>query len=291
MSQFDDYEEHEERFAKKDRRKPKGRRSVQALKTDKGDESRDTFDEPSLQHLYQAGLITDVVGELKSGKEATVYLAEGPQGGLAAKVYSDVALRSFKDDNIYRVGRYVDEQHMQKIMNQRGKTGLEPQQALWIMHEYRQLWAFFDAGLRVPRPAVGPGIDDIVKAGRVVLMEFVGDGPVAAPRLSDTRLSDDEAQDAYEQSVTLMVEMLKLGKVHGDFSSYNLLWHEGEVVAIDFPQTVDIRENPHAQELLQQDAKSFCLSFRKLGIDVEPDALLKEVTRRAEVDAKDLQAV
>jgi RIO kinase 1 len=53
----------------------------------------------------------------------------------------------------------------------------------------------------------------------------------------------------------------RLGVVHGDLSAYNLLWWEGRVVLIDFPQSMD-REQPGARELLAQDAASLALSFR-----------------------------
>ena len=280
MPYYDDYEDAEESFAKrKDRRKPKGRRSVNELEQKKKNEPR--FEEPGLQHVFELGLINDLIGELKSGKEATVYLAEGPQGLLAAKLYSDMAVRSFKNDQIYRDGRFIGDSRLEKAIQQRSRTGLNVQQALWILHEYVQLWALFDAGIPVPKPAVGPGLNDCAKAGRVVLMEFIGDeAGIAAPRLSDVRLSEEEAEDAFAQSLDIMVDLLKLGKVHGDYSAYNLLWWGGRVIVIDVPQMVDIAENKHAAELLERDVDSLCQSLRR-SIDADPVIVLREVRQRA----------
>ena len=274
MKRYDELSDDTESFAKrKDRRKPKGRRSVNKLKTQGG------FDDPGLQRLLEQGLIDELLGELKSGKEATVYLARGPQGLAAAKVYADAAVRSFKNDHIYRDGRFIGDARIKKAIDQRSKTGMSAQQALWIMHEYLQLWALFDAGLPVPKPLVGPGADDCAKAGRVVLMEFIGNDEGAAPRLADLRLSPDEAEDAFEQSVELLVQMLQLGKVHGDFSAYNLLWWEGRVVIIDVPQMTEIEENRSAGELLERDVVSLCRSVK--GVRADPRRVLERVLKGA----------
>ena len=271
---YDELAESQESFAKrKDRRKPKGRRSVNQLR--KGD----GFDDAGLQGLLERGLITELVGELKSGKEATVYLTRGPQGLLAAKLYRDDAVRSFKNDGRYREGRFVSDARVKKAIEQRSKTGVNAQQALWMMHEYRELWALFEAGLPVPKPVVGPGADDCARAGRVVLMEFIGDESGAAPRLADLRLSDADAQDAFSQSVELLVALLKLGKVHGDFSAYNLLWWQGRVIIIDVPQMVEVRENPNADELLERDVTSLCRSLKNVRAD--PAEVLAYVKRTA----------
>ena len=276
MKRYDDLSSSTETFSKrKDRRKPKGRRSVRDLRTDKGG-----FDDAGLHHLFELGLIDELVGELKSGKEATVYLTRGPSGLGAAKLYRDAAVRSFKNDTIYRDGRFIADARVKKAIDQRSKTGVSAQQALWVMHEYAELWTLFEAGLPVPKPLVGPGADDCAKAGRVVLMEFVGDEDAAAPRLSDLRLPAEEAQDAFEQSVTLLISLLKLGKIHGDYSAYNLLWWQGRVVIIDLPQMVDIAENRRAGELLERDVLSLCKSFRR-SIDVDPYEILRRVKHEA----------
>ena len=274
MKYFDDLTDSQESFAKrKDRRKPKGRRSVTQLRKEGG------FDDAGLQGLLERGLITELVGELKSGKEATVYLARGPQGLLAAKLYRDAVVRAFKNDTRYREGRFVGDARIKKAIEQRSKTGVSAQQALWVMHEYRELWALFEAGLPVPKPVVGPGVDDCARAGRVVLMEFIGDETGAAPRLADLRLSAAEAQDAFAQSVALLVALLKLGKVHGDFSAYNLLWWQGRVIVIDVPQTVEVRENKDAADLLERDVTSLCRSLK--GVRADPLEVLAYVQRAA----------
>ncbi len=275
MKRYDDLADPQEHFSKhKDRRKPSGRKSVNQLRTAAG-----TFTDPGLQGLFEQGLITELVGELKSGKEATVYLARGPQGLIAAKLYRDARVRSFKNDTRYRDGRFIGDARAKKAIEQRSRTGVSVQQSLWVMHEYSQLWALFEAGLPVPKPLVGPGADDCARAGRTVLMGFIGDESGAAPRLSDVRLSRDEAADAFEQSVRLLVALLKLGKVHGDFSAYNLLWWEGRVIIIDVPQMVEVAENREAAALLERDVRSLCTSLKSVRAD--PAEVLARVRREA----------
>lgn len=274
MKRFDDFADDEERFSKKDRRKPKGRRSVAKLQT-----AKDTFQDPGLQMLFERGHIDELIGELKSGKEATVYLARSPLGLVAAKIYRDASIRSFQNDHIYLEGRFISDARMKKALEQRSQTGLGKAQAMWVMHEYLQLWALHEAAIPAPKPLVGPGLDDIARAGRVVLMEFIGDENGAAPRLADVRLSPADTEDAFSQSISLLASLLKLGKVHGDFSAYNLLWWQGRVFIIDVPQMVERSENPHADELLERDVQSLCTSFHKL--DAEPHAVLAEVERLA----------
>ena len=272
----------EESFSRrKDRRKPKSKRSVKQLYAKPEAAGDATFSDASLQRLLERGFLSAVLGELKSGKEATVYLAEGPQGLLAAKVYSDLAVRSFRNDTVYRQGRYVADARIKKAINQRSLNGLQAQQAMWVFEEYRQMWELFEAGLPVPKPAVGPDSSDLVEAGHTVLMDFIGTREMAAPRLSDTRLPPDEAESAWQQSVDLLVKFLDLGKVHGDFSTYNLLWWQGKVIAIDFPQVVSVEENDYAWELLERDVVSLCTSFKRHRIYQDPQRVLREVRTRA----------
>ena len=104
--EFVDHYEYAEEFGRyKDRRKPKGRRSVKnlKLKDDKKRSSVDKFDDPNLQELYEQGIISEIIREIKSGKEATVYLTKGKYGLMAAKIYRDEATRAFSKDQITRL--------------------------------------------------------------------------------------------------------------------------------------------------------------------------------------------
>jgi RIO kinase 1 len=40
--------------------------------------------------------------------------------------------------------------------------------------------------------------------------------------------------------------LLKHHLLHGDLSAYDILYWEGKVILIDFPQPVDVRSNPDA---------------------------------------------
>lgn len=278
----DDWQDVEESFGRrKDRRRPRGRRRVKELKVDPAEatSSAHAFDDPGLQQLYERGLLHDLEMQLKSGKEATVYLARGPAGRLVAKIYRDEAHRDLKDDSIYRQGRFVSDRRVKKMLDSSSRRGLTPELALWVFHEYTMLWELHRAGVPVPEPAVGPEGEEIARAGRVVLMELIEDGGEPAPRLADVELDTEQAHSAWEQSVELLARLQQLGKVHGDYSTYNLLWRGGEVVLIDVPQMVEIERNRHALALLQRDVESLVNSFRRLGIDADPLEVLQRVRR------------
>ncbi|MBB6097832.1 RIO kinase 1 [Deinobacterium chartae] len=271
MARFDP-EQTAERF-RKTRHRPQGRRSVRELRLEDALPDGPRFDDPSLQSLHEQGHFDELLWQLKSGKEATVYVVDGPKGLLAAKIYSDMAVRSFKNDAAYRDGRFIGDARIEKAIEQRSRTGVNAQQALWIEEEYRQLCALHAAGVAVPRP--------VAREGRVILMEFIGDEDGPAPRLSDVRLSREEAESALEQATEAMAAMLRVGRVHGDYSTFNLLWQRGRVVVIDFPQVVEVEVNRQAAEILARDARSLAHSFGRFGLRVDPERLLRDVRRRA----------
>jgi RIO kinase 1 len=231
---------------------------------------------PEVAWLIERGFLHEVEGELKSGKEATVYTGRGPTGRVAVKVYRQV--RSFKNDARYREGRYIGDARTEKAIIKRTGYGKKAQAALWAAHEYAMLWHFHRAGIPVPEPLVGPERSEIVKSGEVVLMRFVGDETGAAPRLSDVALDEDAAREAFAQSVHWLGAIWRAGFVHADYSAFNLLWWRDRVVVIDLPQAVDARHKG-ARELLARDAASLCSSFRALGLDEDADAVLAEALR------------
>src|SRR4051794_12000432 len=62
---------------------------------------------PGLQPLIDDGVIDEVLRSLKSGKEATVYLVRSGEQVRCAKVYRDMAQRSFQKRAQYQEGRKV----------------------------------------------------------------------------------------------------------------------------------------------------------------------------------------
>lgn len=220
---------------------------------------------------------------MKGGKEATVYLVTRGEERLAAKVYADLESRSFRNDTGYWAGVYIADQRVAKAMKQRSRVGQAAQQAIWVAREYANLWRLVEASLPVPRPAVGPAVSECAEAGGVVLMEFVGTGDTPAPRLSDVRLTPAKAESAYRQSVDLLLKLARLGLVHGDFSTYNLLWHDSRAVLIDVPQMLEAESaGRQARELLERDVASLVTSFRRHGVEGDAATLRREVLRAAQ---------
>lgn len=230
---------------------------------------------PEIVWMRERGFLDEVLAELKSGKEATVYLGRTRAGLAAVKVYRDLSVRSFQNDGRYRAGRYVGDARLEKAIAQRTAAGRRAQGRMWAAHEYAMLWRLQAAGVPVPEPLVGPHASDIGDAGEVVLMRYVGDEAGPAPRLADLRLRPGDAERAFDQAVGALAAMWRVGVVHGDYSTYNLLWWGERVVVIDLPQAVEAT-HPEARELLARDAASLCTTFARHGVAADPSAVLRE---------------
>ncbi|MBX3143525.1 MAG: hypothetical protein KF813_07210 [Trueperaceae bacterium] len=270
---------------RRERRKPKLKRTRKDLlaqpvaTTDPAQRvgAEDEFSDGDMRFLQDRGYFDTLIGELKGGKEATVFLVGRGEERFAAKVYADIEARSFRDDRVYWQGFHVGDARMVKAMAQRSKAGLKAQQHIWVTREYHYLWLLHEAGIKVPKPAIGPEPYYYSQAGAVVLMEFVGEGDTPAPRLSDVRLSPEEGRLALDQAVTILRRLCRLGLVHGDFSTYNLLWHQGEVWLIDVPQMVQVGEARGSRALLERDVNSLLTTFRRHGAHLDQRELLRSL--------------
>lgn len=265
-----------ERRGKVRKKKLLGRRRLGDLTAEDPDQIADD----TIRRLIDTGHISEIVAELKSGKEATAYVARGPRGPVLVKLYRELEARSFKNDAVYREGQVVLDERAARAMTGRTRKGLEMLQGRWVSAEYAHLWALWQAGLPVPEPLVGPNVKACAETAPAVLMRLIGTEEGVAPRLSDARLTPEEARSAWQQAVRGLADLLRLGYAHGDYSTYNLLWWENTVIMIDFPQ-LSTRQNPNFSELLRRDAHSLATSFRKHGVHADGEATLREAQRLA----------
>jgi RIO kinase 1 len=90
-------------------------------------------------------------------------------------------------------------------------------------------------------------------------------------------MEKDEAKEAFRQSVQNLKLIVRSGRVHGDYSTFNILWHNEKAVVIDFPQVMEFKHNQNANAFLERDVRSLCKSFRKQGVTADEVKLLLEV--------------
>jgi RIO kinase 1 len=252
----------------------------------------------SLYPFYDQGLITDVLALVKGGKEASVYLCEPhPNVGLgllAAKVYRPRMFRNLRNDAMYRQGREVLTADGKPAGKQAGnyarairnKTafGMQAAHTSWLMYEFTAMERLYQAGAAVPRP--------ISSSDNAILMSYHGDERMAAPTLNTVDLEPDEAETLFQQVLRNVDLMLQHDLIHGDLSAYNMLYWEGEITIIDFPQVVNLHTNPKARFILQRDIGHTCEYFCGQGVQCNPRAICDSLWRRyvAELDPEDRAA-
>ena len=236
-----------------------------------------TLEMPELELFIDELWITDVLYELKSGKEATAFCCSGgPTSGLdliAAKLYRPIETRGFRNDNTYQAGRWdAYDRRTKAAVASKSKTGLEMRFSSWVEHEYRTLEMLHEAGTAVPRP--------VTKSTDVILMEFIGDEGGPAPALKDVRLDPAEARGHFELLMRDIETWLACGRIHGDLSPYNILYWEGRLVTIDFPQAANPDSNPNAYDLLERDLANVCRYFEKHGVRADPSRIAGDLWTR-----------
>src|ERR1700735_5229573 len=164
-----------------------------------------------LAPLLEEGLIDEVIGQLMSGKEATVYVVRSGASIRCAKVYKDAKQRSFRQASSYLEGRTVKNSRQARAMEKGTRYGRQKQEELWQNAEVDALFLLANAGVRVPQP--------YICTDGVLLMELLVDanGEVA-PRLNDVEMTEARALELHAMLLNQVVRMLCAGVIHGDLS-------------------------------------------------------------------------
>lgn len=202
-----------------------------------------------IQPLVDDGLVDEVLYQLMSGKEATVYAVRCGDEIRCAKVYKEAMQRSFKKAAQYQEGRKVRNSRRARAMEKGSKFGRKQQEDAWQNTEVDALFKLAKVGVRVPQPY---GCYE-----GVLLMELITDGEGdVAPRLNDVSMTAEQAIEDHTQMMHYVKQILCVGLVHGDLSEFNVLVDEYGPVIIDLPQVVDAAANNNAFSMLQRDVRN-----------------------------------
>jgi RIO kinase 1 len=204
--------------------------------------------------LVEDGLVDEVIRQLMSGKEATVYVVRCGDEIRCAKVYKEANKRAFRQSTDYTEGRKVKNSRRARAMEKGSNYGRKAQEEDWQNAEVDALYRLAAAGVRVPKPYN-------FHEG-VLLMELVTDSVGnAAPRLNDLALSPELSRDYHRILIAQVVRMLCAGIIHGDLSEYNVLVDSAGPVIIDLPQAINASANNQACQLLLRDVQNLAAYF------------------------------
>ncbi|HET7369561.1 MAG TPA: PA4780 family RIO1-like protein kinase [Gammaproteobacteria bacterium] len=223
-----------------------------------------------IEPLVDDGLVDEVVRQLKSGKEAEVYVVRCGGDIRCAKVYKAAHQRGFRTHAQYQEGRKVRNSRRARAMEKGTRYGRREQEDAWQTAEVDALYRLAAAGVRVPQPY--NFIDG------VLLMELVtgADGSVA-PRLDEVDMTEAQAREYHATLIAEVVRMLCAGLIHGDLSEYNVLIDAHGPVIIDLPQAVDAAGNNNAARLFERDVNKLASYFARFAPELAATEYAKEI--------------
>ena len=249
----------------------------------------------SLTDFYRQEFITDVLAMVRGGKEASVYRCAARPGYevdlLEAKVYRPRQFRQLRNDKMYREGRAIltsdgkeakeTDHRLMRAIGKKSDFGVQVEHTSWLMYEFNTLKALYNAGAAVPKP--------YAVAENAILMGYVGDDEMAGPTLSTVELDRNEAKDLFAETMRNVELMLVHGMIHGDLSAYNILYWEGKITLIDFPQVTNSHGNSQSHFILKRDVERVCSYFASQGVRAaeHPDDIMRQLWKRhVEQDAE-----
>ena len=225
---------------------------------------------PRLLPLVEEGLIDEVMRQLMSGKEATVYVVRCGDEIRCAKVYKEANQRSFHQAVAYQEGRRVKNSRQARAMEKGTRYGRKMAEEVWQNAEVDALYRLAAAGVRVPTP--------FICFEGVLLMELVtGADGNAAPRLNDVAMDHAQALAMHAALLRQVVLMLCAGVIHGDLSEYNILVDAEGPVIIDLPQAVDASASSVAASMLERDVSNLADFFSAMAPELASSQYGKEI--------------
>jgi RIO kinase 1 len=224
----------------------------------------------SLQELLDEAVVDEVIRQLKSGKEASVYVVRCGSEIRCAKVYKDMAQRSFQQRAQYQEGRKVRGSRDARAMAKSTRYGRKEQESAWKNAEVDALYRLAAADVRVPRP--------FGFFSGVLIMEMVTDADGnSAPRLGEVELPADVARHYHRFLIGQVVRMLCTGLIHGDLSEFNVLLDAQGPVIIDLPQAVDAAGNNNAFAMLERDVRNITETLGRFAPELLETDFAKEM--------------
>ena len=236
----------------------------------------------SLKDFYIQRWFDDVLRLIKGGgKEASVYQCLGNdtthQKYIAAKVYRPRRFRQLRNDSLYREGRInlddegheIHDDNALRAIRNRTNYGQRLLHTSWIGHEYQTLQLLYQAGVDIPKP--------YTSGNNAILMAYIGWDDLPAPTLNMVNLNIKERQRIFDQIIHNVELMLTHQRVHADLSAFNILYFEGDVYLIDFPQAIDPEINLNAYAIFCRDITRLCEYFTEQGLILDPRKLAEDL--------------
>jgi len=252
---------------KKLRRKEERYEIEQLMKEKRSEEYEaleEVFDRSTLMTIYgflNKGVIDQIFGAVKAGKESKLYWGKDKEGTpLAIKIFLTISAE-FKRGMI----PYIEGDPRFKHVKRDTRSLVYA----WAQKEFRNLTQAVEAGVRVPKP--------IDVSHNVLIMEFVGADGESAPLLRETEIKNP--QRIYNQILDNVKKLYQKARlVHGDLSEYNIMLWKNRPVLFDVSQAVPL-EHPMADQLLHRDLENLNRYFGRLGVQtLSSDEAYKKVT-------------
>lgn len=217
----------------------------------------DQFTQRIVYKLITQGHFEGLESPISIGKESNVFSALRKDGTrVMVKIYR------LETADFNRMREYIkDDPRYSRLKGGRRNTIFA-----WVQREFRNLLKAREANVSVPTP--------MTFSNNVLVLEFVGDDGLIAPKLKDKLPKNPK--DFFDKIMINMKRLHKAGLVHADLSAFNILNYNEKPVFIDFSQCTTF-ESPRAKEYLERDVRNICNFFRKLRLNVDDEKIKKEI--------------
>lgn len=212
-----------------------------------------------LYKLINSQVLEQVNGIISTGKEAVILHADSDPNYAGDLVLpKECAIKIFKTtlNEFKQRDRYIkdDYRFKDRFSKQNNRTVIN----MWAEKEMHNLIRMQKCGINCP--------EVVVLKKNLLVMSFIGNNNIAAPKLKNAILSDAEFSLAYEEILGIMSKLYNDCKlVHADLSEYNILWHDDKCWLIDVAQSVE-PGHPSALEFLMRDCGNISNFFTRKGV-------------------------